>query len=763
MFKRRTIIIGFLFTLAFFFLISRLWYLQVYRADYYRKMGEKRIHRLRPLPPSRGTIFDRRGRVLAEDVASFDLWLQLARYKKIAGERRLVSNIDVIKIDELYDLLTASGTDYDLKFKVMKKDLTERSEFVDRLCNILQQEAEDVVSLKNRVVDSILAVIGRVDVTNKNGVYKSRKNILHNLTDPIRMLRDISISAYEEIEQLKINPYTEEEMIAVEPRGGYKRIYPFGELMGHITGYTGNLNKDEYTELRGYWDDDNSIVEGKGVIKKSGRIFFQVDEGSEEEEMIRPRIRRREGKQYYISGGSFTNEMVGRSGIEQWYNQDLRGEHVWRVEKLVKLYEDGPRVFVNAGMRREAVNGENITLTIDVEFQQEVQDILYDEVRRISRMSKHRKALNKHEFTEFPATVLVMNVNNGEIYAMVSLPGFDPNKIHEAEYYKQLVEDNRYPLYNRAISGIIKGGSPAGSTIKPLVGLAALEEGKITAQTHFLCEGALHIGDREYVCMNRAHHGSIDVTDALKVSCNIFFYRTGEALGGKLLAKWLRNFGLGVQTGIDLPRERAGHLPEHAFTGRGWSLGESYYMGIGQGAIDVTPVQLATAYAAIATGGNKIRPHLKFDPSDPFLNEPVARMSFSKKNVEIIKKGMWKVVQISAYPRGTAYRLGHIDGFEYIGKTGSAEAGVGRQKDTHASFIALAPYEEPEIVVAALMPYADHGGDSCSQLVKRIIKAYFQLDSFDDIDNEKIDTDQEYDFWNDDSIDEAANSDGTLG
>ena len=762
MFRRRTVILGFIFAVGFFSLIGRLWYLQVYTAEYYKKMGERRLHRLRPIPPSRGSILDRRGRVLAGDTASFDLWMQLASYKKIDGKRKLVSNIDVLTPKSVYEALVAAGTQREIKLNLLKKNLLEHSDFVEQLAQVLFNNNSKIGSIENskeKVVTSIIDILSRISVKSKNGVYKSQRDIMHSFTDPHVIINDISLKSYQEIEQSQLNPYTKDKFKALDVRGGYKRVYPYGELMAHITGYTGNLINSEYQQLRGYWDDNNELVPGENIITKSGHLFFEVEPGSEEEEMIKPRIRRREGKDYYLSGGTFSNETVGRSGVEQWYNQDLRGRHVWRVEKLVKPEPDGPRLFINAGMRKDAINGKNLKLTIDVDFQQQVSDILNDELKKLSKEPAHRKVLNRLGYDEFPGVVVVMNVHNGEIYAMVSAPSYDPNKIHDPKYYKSIINDKKFPLYNRAIYGVVKGASPAGSTIKPLVGMAALEEGAITENTHFVCEGVEYIGDKEYVCLNRVHHGSLDVTDALKVSCNVFFYHAGQALGSKRLSSWLNEFGLGAVTGIDLPRERAGHLPENAFTGIRWSLGENYHLSIGQGAVDVTPVQMASAYSTIVNGGYKIVPHLKYDPSDPTLNEPKGRLKFSDKNVNIIKEGMWKVVQVGEYPRGTAFRLGMIEGFEYMGKTGSAEAGRRKKMVTHASFAAIAPYKEPEIAVVALIPYGDHGGASCARLVKRVIKAYFHLDEFQEINtNPEVNQDEEWDEYENES-----GSNGALG
>ncbi len=536
MFGRRTIIIGIFFGLSFLLLMGRLWYLQVYSAEYYTQMGLRRLHRLIPIPPARGSILDRRGRILAGDTASFDLWLQLAEYRKIEGKRKLQSNIDVLKVDDIYQAIIADGAQRKIKLNLIKRSLLEHSEFVDRLAAVIHKNSPEsltLVQVKEKIVESILDIISQLRVKNSNGVLKDERSILHSFTDPRIMLRDISINTYLTIEQSQLNPYTADEFRALLARGGYKRIYPYAELMGHVTGYTGNLTADEYQSLRGYWDEDNNLVPGNWELEKSGNLFFKIAENSEEQEMIQPRLVRREGKSYYLSGGAFSNEMVGRRGVEQWYNQDLRGEHVWRVEKLVKPDPDGPRVFINAGSRKEAINGNNLKLTIDVDFQQEVSNIVEDELAILAREPMHKRVLDKHKFPKFPATVIVMNINNGEIYAMVSTPGYDPNKIHDSVYYNKIMEDVRYPMYNRAITGVVRGASPAGSTIKPLVGIAALEEGVINRNTEFVCEGVEYIGEQEYVCMNRAHHGAIDITDALKVSCNIFFYKAGAALGGK--------------------------------------------------------------------------------------------------------------------------------------------------------------------------------------------------------------------------------------
>ncbi len=707
MFRRRTILIAFLFALAFGGEVYRLWQLQVTDSAYYREMGTQRQHRLKQLAPARGRILDRRGRVLAEDAASFELWFRPARYAGKGGQRKLTSCLGGVDADRLSDLMSALGKNRDLKYALALQSMIASDPLTARLSPLLQQPGESPQAARERVAKTLLdAALARGD-SGAAGLTESR-----------RCFSDISFTAWQEIERTQANPYKSNELDALETRLGYKRKYPFGNCLGHITGYVGNLTPDDYRMLRGRWLDDGALEPGAGEITKNGRPFFRVDRGSDEEEILKPKLVSRAGEEFRIKG-YLANEMVGRGGIEEWYNDELRGRHIWRLEQMIKATPDGPRQFVESGQERRAVNGTDVYLTLDAEFQKKVTRIFDAELQRLSKMPEHRGALNRQQIGVFAGAAVVMNAKNGEIYALVSLPDFDPNTL--STEFSDLLKDRRKPLINR----VIAGSYPPGSTLKPLVATGALEEGRITANTHFDCEGSEFLGVKEFVCMNRAHHGSIDVTDALKSSCNIFFYHAGAALGGQKLSGWLNTLGLGHQTGIDLPGERAGHLPAKALAGKGWSLGENYYLAIGQGAIDATPLQMAVGYAAIVNGGLILRPHLRYDPADPELSEPRQQIRLSDKTVKLVEYGMWKVVQWDTFPRGTAVETARIPGFEYMGKTGSAQKD---RRDTHAWLVAAAPYKDPQIIVSVIVPFGNHGGSTCGVVVRKIVEAYFGLE-----------------------------------
>ena len=751
MFRRRTIIIAFVFVAAYLLMGGRLYQLQVAEAEHYRELGRQRTHRLKQVAPARGRILDRRGRVLAEDRACFDLWLRPAVWKKIPGQgRKLCPLFPGLPPEKIVAVRDASPQEKELETHLAALRLEKESPLVARLAELLRSGAETPETARRRVARAVAEALFR------------REGEAH---DPRRCFSDIPFSAGIAIAQAQANPYRRDLWDPVEIRQGFSRVYRMGGLFGHLTGYTSTLSAAEYEKLRGHWDKDGTAVPGSGAINSRNSehgVFFSVRPGSDEEDIIALREQHKAGKTVK-TWGDLNNPMVGRTGVEQWYNQDLRGEHTWKLEELARA-PGGWRTFINVGTPAPAKNGRDVFLTVDAEFQKTVRDIAVEELAKLAKEYEHRMTLKRHNLTAFPAAVVVMDIHTGEIHALVSLPEFDPNTVRRE--YTALAADPAKPLTNR----VIAENFPPGSSLKTIVAAGALETGKINARSRFLCEGVEHLGNREFVCMNRAHHGNIDVTDALKVSCNIFFYHAGALMGSHLhdasLAAKLSDYGIGKLTGIDLPGEVPGFIAPRAFTGKNWSLGETYHVSIGQGQVDATPLQIATAYAMLLNGGRKVRPHLRYDPADPELNEPLSLRVIPDYVVETVKKGLWKVVQGGNYPRGTAYKTGHIPGFEYIGKTGSAQGR--RRPDTHAWFCAAAPAEKPEIVICCLVPYGNHGGSTCGPIVRRIVENYFHLEDFPDRfggepDNSPAgrDGDEEGNLWEDgqDNPGEA----GTLG
>src|SRR5208337_626220 len=308
------------------------------------------------------------------------------------------------------------------------------------------------------------------------------------------------------------------------------------------------------------------------------------------------------------------------------------------------------------------------------------------------------------------------------------------------ETWRALTRDERRPLQNRAISGQY----PPGSTYKPLLAAAALESGVINPQTHFFCPGSFALGRRVYKCWRKEGHGSVDVHEALVRSCDVFFYQTGLKLGVDRIADFGHALTFGRLTGIPLPEEKPGLIPTEAWKqrrfGEPWMAGETVSASIGQGFDLVTPLQLAVAYGALATGVvMKPRLVLRVEKPDGSLLEETqpqldSRLPISEANLAIVRKGLAGVVN---EPGGTGGRA-RLPGITVAGKTGTAQViqlehyeGVDQSRipmryRDHAWFVCFAPAEAPEIVVAVLNEHAGHGGSAAAPIAQRVLAKYFE-------------------------------------
>jgi penicillin-binding protein 2 len=408
-------------------------------------------------------------------------------------------------------------------------------------------------------------------------------------------------------------------------------------------------------------------------------------------------------------------DVVGVSGVEKQYNTLLMGKNGSR------------RALVNSHGREVgrldetlAEPGKQLKLTVDLDLQIAAEQAL--EGRN--------------------GAVVAMNPRNGEILAMVSRPTFDPNdfavKISRGEWNK-LIEDPDHPLLNKAIQAQLAPGS----VFKIIMATAGLQEG--VAQTlHVNCGGGATFYGRYFKCWVLAEHrthGAVEISKAIYQSCDVFFYTLAEKLGIDRIAKYATAFGLGQKSGIDLPQEVSGVMPSEEWKIRNfkqkWYAGETISVGIGQGAVATTPIQLARAIGAIASGGLLQRPHV-INPTDlpanvvPADNKAPAetRVPLDPANWELITDAMANVVS----PIGTA-NSAHLQGIDFAGKTGSAQTisnmakarmvnGKTKFKD-NGWFAGVEPRRDPEIVVCALLEEGEHGY-LAARVASQVIKAYVE-------------------------------------
>ena len=418
------------------------------------------------------------------------------------------------------------------------------------------------------------------------------------------------------------------------------------------------------------------------------------------------------------NGSSSVGDIIGKDGLEKYLDQYLKGKS---GAEQVEVNVLGKEVKIIGKI--DPVSGYNVVLTIDSFLQKVAWDALKDK----------------------PGSVVVMDPRDGAILALVSSPSFDPNLFNGGisfEDWDNLSNNPSHPMGNRAISGQY----PPGSTYKLIVAAAALEEGLITPDTSFNCNGAFELGNRTYKCWQKHGHGRVNLHRAIVESCDVYFYNVGKLVGVDKLAEYARGFGLGQLTGIDLPREKSGLIPTKEWKqskfGEAWQMGETISISIGQGFDLVTPIQLVNAYSALANGGTIYKPRIvkKIEMADgrvlkSFEPEQKSRIPISQKNIDILSYAFWGVVNEKG---GTGYALKRKEE-DVCGKTGTAQV-VGLPDDDkarkrrilsakyrdHALFVCFAPYKNPEIAIAVIAENAGHGGSAAAPIARKIIDAYFE-------------------------------------
>jgi penicillin-binding protein 2 len=463
----------------------------------------------------------------------------------------------------------------------------------------------------------------------------------------------------------------------------FVRRYPRGSLGAHIFGYVGEVDAKQLEEPR----------------------YEQLEPG----------------------------DQIGQTGLEYQYDHLLRGQ-----PGAVRLQVDAlgrPRGRGQIGTE-QATAGNDLRLGIDSSVQQAGEAALAS-------------------FGGLPGAFVAMDVHSGEVLGMGSYPTYDPAtftrpRIPQSTLDRFESEAAEDPLSNRVIQGLY----PTGSSFKPITATAALEEGLITPSTIIHDGGSLTLGGITFKNAGGAAYGSIALPQALQVSSDVFFYNLGldaNQEGGNIIQRWSESLGLGGLTGIDLPAEGRGLVPtpewrnelykenrdpdspggeaivpeNGEFVDRPWTGGDAINLSIGQGDLQANPLQMAVAYAAIANGGDVVRPHLAQtveDPSGRVIQEinpaPRRHLDIAPEHRQAILEG---INAAAMEPTGTSYPIFGGSEVEIAGKTGTAERGV--QPD-QSWYVALAPYPDPRVVVAVTIERGGFGADSAAPAASQILNAY---------------------------------------
>jgi penicillin-binding protein 2 len=427
--------------------------------------------------------------------------------------------------------------------------------------------------------------------------------------------------------------------------------------------------------------------------------------------------------QTYDKKNYANTKFVGKVGIEKQYEALLHG-----TTGLKQIERNVNGRVVDTKIIFPAITGKNLYLNLDLDMQQKAEEVL-----------KGKRG-----------SIVVVNVNNGEVLTLVSTPAYNPNWFVTGishEKYKLLQTSKDIPQLNRSIQGLY----PPGSTIKPMVALAGLEEGFITTTTRTFCPGYYKLPNvkRKFNDWKRTGHGHVDMKDSISQSCDVFFYALADKMGIDKIHKNLSLFNFGSKTGIDIPGEKDGIMPSKAWKklnrNEPWYRGETLIAGIGQGFITVTPLQLAVATAALANRGRLFQPKLL--KSIQTAGEPIIEVENKHvKQIPIKDIYNWEEVlegmKMSIYaPKGTARRLNKNLDYTMAGKTGTAQVfGLDAEEEyiaekyeeklrDHALFTGFAPIEDTEIAIAVIVENAGNGSTKAAPLARQVLDVYFNKKS----------------------------------
>ena len=655
--------------------IGRLYFLQIVSGEEYLERSAKRTSRTVTVTAPRGEILDRFGRPLVTNRMSFSLVFDATTWDKSRREEI---------VGELITLCEGAGQEYTDTLPVSANapftyTFTEGEDSGDE--RTVKEYISDRKWEEGTSAEKFIALLAeRYDLKEKDparlrklcGVCFEMETRGFSKSQPYVFARDVDRTLITKIKERSRS--LPGVMIDVEPIREYKT-----QAAAHILGRVGIIYKEEYAEL-----------------KKQG--YKQTD-------------------------------LVGKDGIEKAYEKYLRGingskttETTTTGKTTTVLYENPP------------VLGKNCVLTIDLKMQEAAEKALAETVPRLRREGKLNTRWGGGDAKG--AAVVAIDVKTGGILVSASYPTYDISQY--SKNYNAMKADKYLPMFNRAISGAY----PPGSTFKMITAAAGLEENIIKPEEKMLTTGKYmyYAPSTTPMCdIFRQYgktHGNIDVSEAIKVSCNYFFYDIGRRVGIEKLSEWAERFGLGKKTGIEIPGEVSGQVASAAAReekGKVWYPGETLSAAIGQSDTMVTPIQLANYIAQLANGGVRYKTHLLKSVRDPDTNEEVSRTipeivgraEISPETLSAIFDGMHAGAQEEG---GTSYSVFGSYGVSVAGKTGSAQAPGG----SHAVYVAFAPVENPEVAVAVVVENGGQGS-RIPGVAKAVFDAYFDANFEKDI------------------------------
>ena len=668
--ENRELVLSFILIVISIIFIFQLFNLQIINGASYREQAENKIVRTETVSASRGEIYDRNGVLLATNRLTYNLELYRTKVDISLTNNSIVELVNILNSngDDIYSTFPINSTQDNFSDEYLN-DNDLRVEFLENIDLSADATFEDVINYYGELY-------GAQDYNYEDKIkiikvkYEANLNG-YSLFNSAIIAKNISKNSVAQIEELKSRLYGV-NIVSVP-----QRYYVSDTFACHILGYVSKISNDEYNNLK--------------------------------------------------ENGYTINSTIGKSGVEESMETYLKGQD---GEK--KVVTDSNGNVTSEAVTKEAVSGNNVTLTIDYRIQQVVENALQNTLQNLQNGTSTGEPIPEAK----AGSCVVLDVETGEVLAMASYPTYNINSFVDGistQEWNALIEDDQNPMFNRAISGTY---SP-GSTYKMLVGMAGLASGGITVDELYTDPGIYPYSYNPKCWIYTAHnttHGTINLTGAIKGSCNCYFYEVGRRIGISQIVEWAKNFGLGQKTGIELSGEATGNIAGE--NQDGWSLGDTLSASIGQSTNLFTPLQLANYISTIANGGILNKVSLIKNVGNDISSVPLSQVAeymkeftgvnFETKSLDIsqyinpIKEGMYAVTTETG---GTAADIFADSNVEVAGKTGTAQVSSGAN---NAIFVGFAPYDNPKIAVVAVVEHGDEGY-YLAPMVKEITNEYFNI------------------------------------
>jgi len=738
LFRSRLTLLAALFGCCFFVVFCRMWQLQISRHDTYHALATRGSRSAKVVPALRGPIFDRNGGVLAEDRPYYDISVRF-------GELKFAS-FDMEKVRAARERFKDDTPSRDAEFDRLAAEIRTEP-YVRQLSETLRRDEAEIAAGMIKAIDSV----------TRTPPWASPKT-------PVRVVGGVDEKTWLSLRA------AHEDVFRYPPGGGVdppfpglactlstRRVYPNGKLACFVLGALGELDRDDEEALkkdgillenaasrRQYWEqlreglDDARAAKIERLLRIHPQDIRELTDLYAALSKLRPQevqtaaslglaepLRWMDRPPRMVltptellwtgvglpateSRNALPNRTVGELGVERWYNDWLRGKSGMKIRGTIANADEDALQYRDNSQPRE---GEPLALTISLTWQRAVE-----------------KALSQ----EHKGAIVVIDVKTGDILAMASNPGFDPNLFspprdgqERQAQLRALLNDPDKPLLNRAIAEQY----PLGSVMKALVACVALEKGLVSTTETFECPGYIVEGGQKFRCDDSRPHGTVNLYKAIRCSCNGTFQQIGARIGVENMAPYARQI-FGRRSGVELSGETPGIFPDREWrmrayptqpSARIWTRGNDFLLAIGQGQFSCSVIQSAQLMAAIANNGTVLPPRLWLDGPRP---APLS-LGISPQNIAIVREGLDEVVNVGTPgSRGTAYSAFHEQGPELAvrvaGKTSTAEHKKGAK--SHAWFAGYAPSDRPQVAFAIILEEAGHGGATAAPIAYKFLR-----------------------------------------